>query len=248
MKQNIYDHPDFFNGYKTLRDNKAGLNEALEQPAMLSLLPAIRGLEVLELGCGAGDLCRKLKALGAGSVVGADISSKMLELAKIEVTAGVEFINSPMEELYFTSESFDVVVSALAFHYVADLRELFQNIYIWLKPCGVLVFSMEHPIATCSQGIHQGWIRDNTGKKLYWPVDCYDREGKRESRWFIDGVIKYHRTISTILNGLIGCGFIILEVKEPVASEDEERIRPALKEERRRPPFLMVKAGKQKSR
>ncbi|MCP4752877.1 MAG: hypothetical protein GY866_18480 [Proteobacteria bacterium] len=38
MKQNLYDHPEFFAGYQALRDSKGGLNEVLEQPAMKSLL------------------------------------------------------------------------------------------------------------------------------------------------------------------------------------------------------------------
>jgi SAM-dependent methyltransferase len=244
MPQNIYDNPDFFRGYKELRDKQAGLNEVLEQPALLSLLPEMGGLSVLDLGCGAGGLCRRLKSLGALAVLGVDISSKMLELAKMDTPGGVEFLNKPMEELDFRLGAFDLVVSSLAFHYVADLAVLFQKINGWLKPFGVLLFSMEHPIATCSQGIHQGWITGNTGDRVCWPVDDYYREGKRESRWFVEGVIKYHRTVSTILNNLIETGFTIQAVKEPVASEEAEQNRPSLKDERRRPPFLIVKAVK----
>jgi ubiquinone/menaquinone biosynthesis C-methylase UbiE len=244
MKQNVYDNPDFFNGYRALRENKAGLNESLEQPSMLSLLPNVRGNKILDLGCGAGDFCRKLISLGANSIIGVDISSKMLELATRSNVDGIKFLNIPMEELDFSAETFDLVVSSLALHYVADLHALFKKIYNWLKPSGVFLFSMEHPVVTSSQGIHQGWIQDNMSNKSYWPLDCYSQEGRRESHWFIDGVIKYHRTISTIINGLIDSGFTILAVQEPVATEEEEQKRPALKEERRRPPFLVIKAKK----
>jgi ubiquinone/menaquinone biosynthesis C-methylase UbiE len=244
MKQNVYDNPDFFNGYRAMRENKAGLNEALEQPAMLSLLPDVRGCRILDLGCGAGDFCRKLKSLGANSIVGVDISSKMLELAIGNIVDRIKFFNMPMEELDFSAETFELVVSSLALHYVADLHALFKKVYSWLKPSGIFLFSMEHPVVTSSQGIHQGWIQDKLGNKSYWPLDCYSQEGRRESHWFIDGVVKYHRTISTIINGLIDLGFTILAVQEPVASEEEEQKRPALKEERRRPPFLVVKSGK----
>ena len=47
MKQNIYDDSDFFKGYKDMRDQKGGLNEVLEQPAIRLLLPDVRGLRVL---------------------------------------------------------------------------------------------------------------------------------------------------------------------------------------------------------
>jgi SAM-dependent methyltransferase len=244
VKQNIYDHPGFFKGYQRMRENQTGLNELLEQLAILSLLPEVKGLTVLDLGCGAGELCRRLQVLGAEKVVGVDISANMLDLARKDVPDGVSFQNKAMEELEFSPGSFDLVVSSLAFHYVSDLRDLFQKIHIWLKPGGLLLFSIEHPIATSSQGIHHGWIKDNAGNKLYWPVDCYSQEGKRESHWFVAGVIKYHRTMATIMNSLINNGFIIGKVLDPVASEEDERNWPALKEAGRRPPFLIIKAEK----
>lgn len=245
MKQNIYDSPGFFKGYQKMRGKQSELNEILEQLTILSLLPDVKGRNVLDLGCGVGELCRRINTLGAKTVIGVDISANMLELAQKDAPAGISFQNKPMEDLDFKPETFDLVVSSLAFHYVEDLTALVQNIHRWLKVSGVLLFSTEHPIITSSQGIHHGWVKDESGNKLYWPVDCYSQEGKRESHWFVEGVIKYHRTISTILNSLINAGFTIRTVLEPVASEEDERIWPALKEARRRPPFLIVKAAKQ---
>ncbi len=244
MKQNIYDIPGFFSGYKRMRDNKAGLNEVLEQPCMLSLLPEVKGALILDLGCGAGELCRRLAALDARQVTGVDISANMIELARKDIPEGVTYLNQAMEDVEFSPETFDLVVSSLAFHYIEDLQALFQKIYRWLKPSGILLFSNEHPVATCSQGFHHGWIKDASGNAICWPVDCYHQEGKRESHWFVEGVIKYHRTVSTIINTLINNGFTIKAVCEPVASEEDEKLWPVLKEARRRPPFLIVKAVK----
>ncbi len=244
MKQNIYDQPGFFKGYRKMRDSQNQLNDLIEQLAMHSLLPEVKGWSVLDLGCGAGDLCRRLNSLGAQEVVGVDISANMLELARKEIPPGVVYHQQAMEDLAFPPESLDLVVSSLAFHYVADLPALFQKIYGWLKPSGLLLFSTEHPISTSAQGIHHGWIKDPSGNKLCWPVDCYSQEGRRESHWFVPGVIKYHRTISTIMNSLIRAGFTIQTVVEPVASDEDEKNWPNLKEARRRPPFLIVKAAK----
>jgi ubiquinone/menaquinone biosynthesis C-methylase UbiE len=244
VKQNIYDNPDFFKRYKALRDTGAGLNETLEQPAMLSLLPDVTGFAVLDLGCGAGDLCRKIRELGASSVIGVDISSNMLELAQRDVPPGVQFVHQPIEDLVFDIGSFDLLISSLTFHYIADLDDLFAKAHDWLKPTGTFLFSTEHPIATCAQGIYPGWVKDKDGNKLYWPVDFYSEEGKRESYWLVNGVVKYHRMLSTILNSLIKAGFNIRCISEPVASAEEEERRPSLKEERRRPPFLIVSAAR----
>lgn len=39
--QNIYDDPSFLENYKSLRINSQGFNDFLEQPAIISLLPAL---------------------------------------------------------------------------------------------------------------------------------------------------------------------------------------------------------------
>jgi len=227
-----------------MRSNRNSLNEMVEQLAMLAQLPDVKGMTVLDLGCGTGELCRRIHALGARQVIGVDISANMLEIAQKEIPAGVTFQHRAMEDLDFGKEVFDLVVSSLAFHYISDLQKMFQNVYDFLKPSGWLLFSIEHPIFTSSQGIHHGWIKDSSGNKLCWPVDCYSDEGKRESHWFVDGVIKYHRTFSTIMNALIVAGFTIRTVVEPVAGEEDQKTWPELSDTRRRPSFLIIKSSR----
>ncbi|MCQ9639378.1 tRNA 5-methoxyuridine(34)/uridine 5-oxyacetic acid(34) synthase CmoB [Chryseobacterium sp. WG14] len=54
MKQNIYDNPEFFTGYKALRDGDKVLNELLEQPVMKRLLLPVQNKTILDMGCGLG--------------------------------------------------------------------------------------------------------------------------------------------------------------------------------------------------
>ena len=58
MAQNIYDRPEFFDGYNRLERSVAGLAGAAEWPALRALLPDLEGLRVLDLGCGFGWFCR----------------------------------------------------------------------------------------------------------------------------------------------------------------------------------------------
>jgi len=75
--QNIYDDPAFFAGYETLRKSGTGLNDALEQPALLSLLPErFDGLRVLDLGCGCGGVSRPGGRGGAGGGGGPPIQGQ----------------------------------------------------------------------------------------------------------------------------------------------------------------------------
>lgn len=57
---------------------------------------------------------------------------------------------------------------------------------------GVFVFSQENPINTCFSGGDR-WTRDDNGRKLHVNLANYSVEGERESRWFVDGVKKYHK-------------------------------------------------------
>ena len=58
MEQNIYDNNEFFSGYKALRETDNNCNILLEQPAMMNLLPDLKGKTVLDLGCGFGIDCK----------------------------------------------------------------------------------------------------------------------------------------------------------------------------------------------
>ena len=51
-KQNIYDNETFFEGYRKIRENEVNANKLFEIPALLSLMPDLRGRKVLALGCG----------------------------------------------------------------------------------------------------------------------------------------------------------------------------------------------------
>jgi len=245
-QQNIYDNPDFFAGYKKLRDKATSLNEALEQPALWSLVgDRLDGLKVLDLGCGFGNFSRKARALGALSVTGVDISENMLAEAKKRTSdPRIEYRRASMEELELEPQIFDLVVSSLMLHYVCDYPSALRKIASCLKPGGRLVFCVEHPINTARTG--QEWIRipdPDSGADadlLYWPVDRYRPEGEIGVKWFVDGVVKYHRTMETYINGLIDAGFALRRLLEPAPAEATRINEVDL--ERRRPAFLLISA------
>lgn len=158
--QNVYDDDEFFAGYQAMRAAGSGLNEAVEQPALQALLPAVDGLDVVDLGCGDGTLSRRLAEAGVRSVLGVDPSARMLELAANRtVDPRVRFVHAFSEELHLSDRCADLVVSSLALHYVEDLSGLLARIGSWLRPTGQFVASMEHPIVTAAPGqaCEHGW-------------------------------------------------------------------------------------------
>src|SRR5262249_10583100 len=109
-----------------------------------------------------------------------------------------------------------------------------------LKVGGRLAFSVEHPMCTALP--QQRWIQDSAGTSLYWPVDDYNLEGRRETRWFVDGVVKYHRTVETYVTTLISAGFSLHSLKEPRPLHGPSTATPDLDLHHRRPPFLLLAA------
>lgn len=243
-RQNVYDDPDFFAGYSRLERFGAGWTKAFEQPSFMALLPDVAGRRVLDLGCGAGQLAHHLAERGAAEVIGVDVSERMLELARAERShPRVTYVRESIEQATFAADRFDLVVSSMAIHYVADYRGLVQRIACWLSPAGLLVYSTEHPVYL-TRASADGWVRDAAGQPLHWAADAYADEGVREEHWFKDGVQKYHRTVARLLNGLIDAGLSIERVLEPVPSEEQLTRRPDWAHEGRRPFCLLVRARK----
>lgn len=243
MKQNIYDDPAFFKSYKKLREAGAGLNEAVEEPALWSQLPPLDDKSVLDLGCGFGQNCSRLVNAGADTVIGIDLSASMLEVAKQRFAhPKIEYRQTAIEDAEFEKESFHLVISSLAIHYVQDYEGVVANVWNWLKPGGRFIFSVEHPI--CTARAQQQWITNNQGEAYYWPVDNYSDEGERATTWFVENVVKYHRTMATYANTLVSVGFTLLKITEPAPTPESLLKKPELFLHWRRPPFLILAAAK----
>ena len=125
MKQNKYDDPVFFEKYGQMERSKTGLEAAGEWTTLQSMLPGFQGKRVLDLGCGYGWHCSYAAEHGAAQVTGVDISEKMLAKARAEHSApNITYVQLPMEDADFEPDSFDVVVSSLALHYIASFEEI----------------------------------------------------------------------------------------------------------------------------
>jgi SAM-dependent methyltransferase len=243
MKQNKYDDDTFFNKYSNMDRSKNGLEGAGEWHELKNMLPDFKDKRVLDLGCGFGWHCRYAVENGARSVIGIDISQKMLSEAKSKTKCeNIEYICMPIEDIDFPEESFDVVISSLALHYIKSFEDVLDRVYKCLSRGGDFIFSVEHPIFT-AQG-PQDWYYDDKGNILHWPVDHYFTEGIRNAKFLGEEVIKYHRTLTTYLNSLIKIGFEITGVVEPKPAENMLNTVPGMRDELRRPMMLLVSARK----
>ena len=240
MAQNIYDNPEFFEGYSRLGRSVEGLDGAVEWPALKALLPELCGLRVVDLGCGFGWFCRWARQQGAAAVLGIDVSEKMLARARTTTTdAAITYLRADMECAELPEAAFDLAYSSLALHYVEDLGGVLGKVHRTLTAGGRFVFSVEHPIFTAPR--QPGWSVGVDGRKT-WPVDSYLCEGPRQTDWLAKSVIKHHRTLTTYLNVLLQLGFALSFIEEWGPTREQVTARPALDDERNRPMFLLVSA------
>lgn len=222
--QNIYDNAEFFEGYSRMRRSVDWLAGAAEWPAMRALLPDLRGRRVLDLGCGFGWFCRWAREQGTAQVVGIDVSENMLARARGGATDdAITYLLGDLETVDLAEDSFDLVYSSLALHYIEGFSGLMAKVHRALRPEGYLVFSIEHPIFMAPE--HPEWMMDAKGSRV-WPVNRYFAEGPRETEWLAKGVIKQHRTMETTLNVLIRQGFRLTHVEEWQPTEEQIEMWP----------------------
>ncbi|MCC6455316.1 MAG: class I SAM-dependent methyltransferase [Caldilineaceae bacterium] len=238
MPQNIYDDPDFFEGYSQFRRSREGLAGAAEWPVMQTMLPPMQGIRVLDLGCGFGAFARWAREMGAASVLGLDLSEKMIARAQ-ELTSdpGVTYRVANIEKIDLPDDSFELVYSSLALHYIEDFGAICAAVRRLLVAGGRFVFSVEHPIYTAPS--NPGWQDDPSGIKV-WPVNSYLVEGRRVTDWIRPGVVKQHRTIASYVNNLLDHGFRLLRLEEWGPTPAQITEHPDWATEVHRPPFLLI--------
>jgi len=241
---NTYDNEQFFEEYAKMSRSREGLDAVGEWHQLKSLFPPLAGKSVLDLGCGYGWHCKYSIEKGAGRVLGIDLSRRMIkEAGRRNGDSKIEYRVCGIEEYEYPEDAWDCVISNLALHYIENIEGVFQNVYRTLKPKGVFLLNIEHPVFTA--GVGQDWVYDEDGRPRYWPIDDYFLPGERKTRFLGCDVVKQHHTLTQILMGLLKNGFA-LEAAEEAEPPREMMELPGMKDELRRPMMLLVKASVKK--
>jgi SAM-dependent methyltransferase len=140
---------------------------ALEEPRVDALLGDVRGLSVLDVGCGTGRHAIRLARRGA-VVHALDFSPAMLEQAKAKaIDANVTFqVHDLSKPLPFADETFDRVVCGLVIDHIADLQGLFAEMRRVCRRSGCTVVSVMHP-AMMLKGVQARFADAQSGEKIY---------------------------------------------------------------------------------
>jgi len=237
-------------GYDTYRD---GFNT----PAFFRMLPGVRGLRGLDVGCGEGHNTRLLALQGA-AMTAIDISEVFIQHAQEAERAaplGIDYQVASAVALPFPDERFDFVVAVMSLMDIPETDRAIGEAYRVLAPGGFLQFSISHP---CSDTPHRRHVRDADGRVVAAEIGGYFQslEGKVEE-WIFSAAPdevasqvekfrtpRFTRTLSRWLNLLLDAGFVLERFAEPYPSDAIVAEHPNLQDAQVVPYFLHVRARK----
>ena len=202
---------------------------------MLDALGDVSGRDVIDIGCGEGRFSRLLARLGA-EATGVDLTEPLIDRARRLAVGSETYLVGDAEDLAeLESESFDIAVSYIVLVDLLDYRRSIESAYRALRPGGRFVVCNIHPIR---MAVPSGWINQG-GKKLFYPVDDYTREGPREFTWWGRSFINMHRTLSSYITAFLESGFALEALHEPTPSAEQLAENPTFDDEFRAPNFII---------
>lgn len=193
-----------------------GVDPEYEEQIIPLILGETQGSRsVLDIGCGEGQISRRLAAVDASRrVVGVDPTPRQIEVAR-ERGGNVEYSVASVGSLPFGDGEFDTVVTCLVFEHVDDLEGAVREVARVLAPGGRFVFLLNHPLL---QTPNSGWIDDQIldPPEQYWRIGEYLTE-KVSIEEVEPGVrVRFvHRPLGRYLNALADVGLVLEHMYEP---------------------------------
>jgi SAM-dependent methyltransferase len=228
-----------------ISETRAGRNasrDGLLDERMLAACGDVRGLRVLDLGCGEGRFCRMMMERGgADFALGLDACTLMIEAARELPVEGAEFRVADVQQLdLLEPASFDLAVSYLNQCDLPDFVKNTREVFRVLRPGGRFVVANLHPMRSATGE----WMWNNDGTKQHFKLDRYFDEGERH--WKMLGVefTNLHRTLATYINTFLEGGFELEGIEEPTVTDANLQRFPELDDERRVPNFIVYRLRK----
>ena len=244
------------NWTKLARSGYDHCRNLINSPAFFKMLPNIKGLKGLDIGCGEGYNTRIAAKQGA-HLTAVDISETFIGLAEdIEQKnpLGIKYQIASAVKLPFPENHFDFIMATMSLMDVANNEKAITEAFRVLKPRGFFQFSISHPLSTA----RWEWKRDENGKKIGLIIKDYFKQINGEiEEWIFSAapkeitdnmekfkVPRFHHTLSEWLNMLIKAGFIFEEFCEPHVEEEVLREHPKEYDSLIAPLFLIIRCRK----
>lgn len=213
-------------------------------PYTLEKLGDVRGKYILDLGCGEGGYSRALAQKGA-VVTSADCSAVMIDYAekkaKVEGLSISHFIINANELSNIAENYFDVVLCSMMLMDVENINGTLQEIHRVLKPEGTVFISILHP---CFKGKETKWIKDNGNIEVLVSDYHNPKEWVGEIKGMNAPILYRHRTLSEYVKAFVKNGFRIIDMNEPIPTEEQSRMSSRVAWLEKIPMYLFIELQK----
>jgi ubiquinone/menaquinone biosynthesis C-methylase UbiE len=191
-----------FNDWAEVYDTQPNPLLQLEQRTLPPIMPPIKDLDVLDIGCGTGRWLKRIERLSPNSLTGTDASDAMLEKARATLAPATALHLSDSTTVPVADASADLILVSFVLSYLADLDLFADECVRILRPDGHILLSDMHPV-TATQ---RNWIRSFRldGKRIELPAKP--------------------RSTTEIITAFSRRGFRLLTLNEPAFAEAERHL------------------------
>ena len=185
-------------------------------PNLSRMLGLTKTDTVLDLACGEGFFAREFAKLGA-KVIGADISSELIEKAK-KAGGPILYKVAPATKLTFAKDKeFSVAVCVLALQNIEDIKGVFAEVRRVLATGGRFVIVLNHPTFRVLK--RSSWGFDEAAQVQYRRIDGYLSAAKimvdmHPGKTGGPTTVSFHRSLQDFTKALAANGFAITRLEE----------------------------------
>lgn len=213
--------------HKNRKNKRSHSKEYIEKPGLYEAVGDVRNQDILVLGCGSGVECDEFIQKGARYVHGIDGAPGLIEIAQKEYLK-CTFSCEDIRSFVVQKQRFDICIASLVMHYVPEWQETFSRAWQSLRPGGIFVMSLNHPVkfgAEIMRGAEYsamlGYEKGKEGVKVYGD---YLNKRKIKDVWLGGLEVEfYHQSISSILKEVLDSQLTLVSVSEPKPIERAQK-------------------------
>lgn len=249
-------------------DNRTGqegdwFQKCVLKPVIIALLGHIKGLKILDTGCGNGHLSRDL-ARAEAVVTGIDISKELIVKAQQYSRSeqlNIQYFHADLTKPLNLKTKFDHIVSNMVIQDIDNYLDLLRNFKKLLSHEGSLIISTRHPCFSPSM-YDLGWLLTLTDsstilsgpglshlesyrnfKGNYLKMDYYFNKTSFTKIWGESSTVSFPRTLQDYSLALCNTGFVITKILEPLPTAQGESEWPDMANLLRRIPHFIIFSG-----
>jgi 2-polyprenyl-3-methyl-5-hydroxy-6-metoxy-1,4-benzoquinol methylase len=213
-------------------------------PYTLEKLGDVKDKYILDLGCGEGGYSRTLSRQGA-IVTAVDCSETFTTYsankAREENLEIKTLCRNANELTGIIDNTYDVVLCSMMLMDVEDLDGTLKEIYRVIKQNGRVFISILHP---CFKPKESKWILEDDKIKVVVSDYFNPTEWVGEIKGICSSVIYRHRTLSEYIKAFVGNKFKLVDLNEPIPSEEQMDMSSRIKWLSKIPMYLFMELEK----